>query len=482
MTYTFESLGWALFHSLWQGAACALLLLAILAVTRSPRVRYAAACLALVAVLGAFAFTFARNLPAFGGTARIRLPAAALAPLVALKSEPGAGAALRIGKFLPWIAPLWMAGVILFQVRTIRGWTAARRLRRRGVCSAPEHWQRRLRELAARLRISQPVALLETCIAGVPAAIGYLRPVILVPAGMLTSMPPGQVEAILLHELAHIRRQDYLVNLLQTIGEGLLYFHPAVWWISGVIRAEREHCCDDLAVAALGGGVHEYASALAALEQSRWGVENRQTAAVAATGGSLVKRIHRLLYPGRPLRLPIALAAAPLILAAAGALAGWQTAEPPTGPNADPYMRWLKEDVAYIVSDPERTAFLQLLTKEEREHFIEQFWLRRDPTPGTPENKFKEEHYRRIAYANERFGWKQLAGWKTDRGRIYIVYGPPEEMESHPSGQGGSPSFEKWLYRYLEKVGANVIVEFVSTAGENDYLMTTDPSAKKPVR
>src|SRR5713226_2249360 len=101
--------------------------------------------------------------------------------------------------------------------------------------------------------------------------------------------------------------------------------------------------------------------------------------------------------------------------------------------HASPYKKWLSEEVTYIISDEERSAFLRLQNNEEREQFIEQFWLRRDPTPDTVENEFKEEHYRRIAYANERFD-SGIPGWKTDRGRIYIKFGPPDEIESHPSG------------------------------------------------
>src|ERR1019366_10399770 len=124
-----------------------------------------------------------------------------------------------------------------------------------------------------------------------------------------------------------------------------------------------------------------------------------------------------------------------------------------------PYKKWLQEEVPYIISDEERSAFLHLQTNEEREQFIEAFWQRRDPTPDTVENEFKEEHYRRIAYANERFA-SGVPGWRTDRGRTYIVYGPPDEIESHPSGgtyqlpqdQGGGQSqafpFETWRYRY----------------------------------
>ena len=155
---------------------------------------------------------------------------------------------------------------------------------RRGGCASPEcarapgDWQQRLDGLAARLRISKPVALLESCLAEVPVVIGYARPVILMPVGLLAGLPVAQVEAILIHELAHIRRQDYLVNLMQTFIEGLLFYHPAVWWISGVIRAERENCCDDLAVAVT-GDARQYAAALAALEQNRWAAHELALAA-----------------------------------------------------------------------------------------------------------------------------------------------------------------------------------------------------------
>ncbi len=156
---------------------------------------------------------------------------------------------------------------------------------------------------------------------------------------------------------------------------------------------------------------------------------------------------------------------------------------------ATPYKRWIDEEVAYIITDEERAAFLRLNTNEEREQFIEQFWLRRDPTPDTVENEFKEEHYRRIAYANERFS-SGIPGWKTDRGRIYIIWGPPDETESHPTGGaydrppeegGGSTStypFEKWRYRYLEGIGTDINLEFVDVSGSGEYRLTMDPSEK----
>jgi GWxTD domain-containing protein len=153
------------------------------------------------------------------------------------------------------------------------------------------------------------------------------------------------------------------------------------------------------------------------------------------------------------------------------------------------YKKWLDEDVRWIITDEERAAFKQLSNDEERDQFIEAFWARRDPTPDTPENEFKEEHYRRIAYANEHFA-AGIPGWKSDRGRIYVMYGPADEVESHPSGGtyerpmeegGGTTStypFEQWRYRYLEDVGQEVIIEFVDTCMCGDYHMTMDRSEK----
>ncbi len=153
------------------------------------------------------------------------------------------------------------------------------------------------------------------------------------------------------------------------------------------------------------------------------------------------------------------------------------------------YKKWLDEDVRWIISDEERSAFKQLSNDEERDQFIEAFWQRRDPTPDTVENEFKEEHYRRMAYANEHFP-AGIPGWKTDRGRIYITYGPADEIEAHPSGGtyerpmeegGGSTStfpFETWRYRYIEDIGQEVIIEFVDTCQCGDYHMTIDRSEK----
>jgi GWxTD domain-containing protein len=154
-----------------------------------------------------------------------------------------------------------------------------------------------------------------------------------------------------------------------------------------------------------------------------------------------------------------------------------------------PYVKWENEDVAFIITDEERATLHRLQNDEEREQFIEQFWLRRDPTPDTIENEYKEEHYRRIAYANEHFA-SGIPGWRSDRGRIYIVHGPPDEREEHPSGGawqrpasegGGSTStysFEQWRYRHLDGVGEDIVLEFVDPSGSGEYRLTSDPSEK----
>jgi GWxTD domain-containing protein len=157
------------------------------------------------------------------------------------------------------------------------------------------------------------------------------------------------------------------------------------------------------------------------------------------------------------------------------------------------YKKWLNEDVVWIISDEERAAFKQLSNDEERDNFIEAFWQRRDPTPDTEENEYKEEHYRRIAYANEHFA-AGIPGWKSDRGRMYIMYGPADEVDSHPSGgsyerpmeEGGGETstfpFEDWRYRYLEGIGQEVIIEFVDSCMCGDYHMTIDRSEKDALK
>jgi GWxTD domain-containing protein len=412
-----------------------------------------------------------------------RVPAAASA---AAAWNPSLAAAA------PWLAPLWLTGLLISYIRYAVSIFSLRRFRRRGVCAAAECWQQKLTRLSAQLQVSRPVLLLESCLAETPMVMGHFRPLILMPVGLLTGLSAAQIESILLHELAHLRRYDFAANALQNLIDGLLFYNPAVWWISRVIRAEREKCCDDVVVA-MNGDAQVYASALAALEENRW---SGREPAVAAKGGSLMKRIRRLLYPSGPnvAWTPI-LVLGLLFVTAAIALGAWQ-GEPPRSPilracpgatgagtgasAAVDYTKWLNEEVFYIADDAERAAFKSLTTNAERDCFIAQFWLRRDPSPGTPANEFKDEHYRRLAYANRHFPTASGApGWQTDRGHIYILYGPPDEIDSHPKGSHPY-AVELWLYRHLEGVGDNSTITFVDKTGKGDYHVAPGTGSYTP--
>jgi hypothetical protein len=187
----------------------------------------------------------------------------------------------------------WFAGAAACSLRLLMGFISAAALRRSRHAPVLTEWQQTLDRLIERMHVSRSVRLLATDRVDSPSVIGWLRPVILAPVGVLCGLAPEQVEALLAHELAHVRRHDYLVNVLQGIAESLLFYHPAVWWISNQIRAEREHCCDDLAVAA-SGDVLVYARALSELESMR---PARFKAALSANDGSLLRRIQRLADP-----------------------------------------------------------------------------------------------------------------------------------------------------------------------------------------
>jgi GWxTD domain-containing protein len=491
------AIGWTILHSLWQGAVCAALLAVVILAIGSPRIRYAAACAVMLVMLVAFSLTLAHFLPE-GRTNSLAFKT--VAPLWHSVSGEADSTPWysNIALAVPWFAPVWFFGVLLIYARALASCFLVQRLRRRGVCSPQPHWQSELARLKDRLRVSRPVQLLESSLGEVPLVFGYFRPLILTPAGLLSGLPPSQVEAILLHELAHIRRNDYLINILQRLAEGLLFYHPAAWWISSVIRAERENCCDDMVVTVT-AKPEEYARTLAALEQHRF--SGRQPA-VAITGGRLMKRIHRLLYPKtqNAAWAPL-LAAAMLLTAGVVSLAAWESssgrhessgileaqdvksasilekaAKDSEGSKLESYAKWLDQEVVYIMDDAERAAFRSLETNTERDKFIEQFWERRNPTPSSATNAFKTEHYRRIAYANQHFRTASGApGWQTDRGHIYIVYGPPEEIDSHPK-DGEKPALEYWTYRHVEGVGDNVSITFVDRTGRGDYHLAPSPS------
>ena len=324
-------LGSTLLHFLWQGVAIAAVYAAARrrAARSSPNLRYLLGCTALAAMAAAPLLTWSvLSSPAAGVGAA---SPASLSPLAsgAVHSLPAPFPArlpaATAAPFLCWVVAAWLAGAAVLWVRLIGGWILAARLRSRMVCPAPAAWQQTLNRLKVRMRVSVPVRLLVSSLVQAPAVVGWIRPLVLAPVGALAGMPPEQMEALLLHELAHIRRCDYLVNMLQCAVEALLFYHPAVWWVSSHMRAERELCCDDAAVAASGDAV-AYARALAELALFRPRV------AMAANGGSLAQRIGRLLgqSPTAPRSFSGAgvLSAAVLPVIAAVALFGQPVARP----------------------------------------------------------------------------------------------------------------------------------------------------------
>lgn len=481
------AIGWALLHSLWEGAIIAALLATALMALRTPRARYAAACAAMLAMLATFLVSIIYLAPKHVESVRsLNVPA----PLWSALSEADNSSPWKLNLFsiAPWLGPFWFAGLWFVCVWRAANWLFVQRLRRRGLCCASDHWLGKVAALCAQLRISKPVLLLESCLTDVPVLLGHFRPMILVPVGLLAGLPPEQVEAILLHELAHVGRHDYLVNLLQRLAEALFFYHPAAWWISRVIRVEREHCCDDVVVSVT-GDAHEYAVALAALETNRF---SGREIALAATGGHLMQRIHRLLAPSERKGTWVPFLAVAIFLASAAvSLAAWQS-EAPTqaaagkqvkaeGTTPSSYSKWLDEDVVYIIDDAERGAFLQLTTDQQRNQFIEQFWERRNPTPGSSTNRFKQEHYRRIAYADQHFGTASgEAGWRTDRGHVLIVYGPPDEIESHPKGPDKPFPTQIWMYRHIEGVGDNEFITFIDRTGRGDFQFAPGNATAAP--
>jgi GWxTD domain-containing protein len=378
----------------------------------------------------AFALTFAILLPRYAPVAAPVASSLLSSTSTATSSSPPFNSG--ISEAVQWAVPFWFAGVAVFYLRSFLGWIEVRRLRRASTCQPTAEWRMQFERLIVRLRIPRTVTLLESALTEVPVVIGFLRPVVLMPVGLMTGLPASQVEAILIHELAHVRRWDYLVNLAQSAIEGLLFYHPAVWWISAIIRAERENCCDDVVVE-LACDRHSYAAALAAMEELRCGAPQP---ALAASGGNLMKRIRRILRQPDGPRSAIspALFSGILLVLAATLLAAWppapQTAVPTSRKLApDARTKWLDEDAAYIITDAERAEFRLLKSDADFDRFIERFWQHRDKT----------EHYRRLAYANEHYA-SSVPGWKTQRGETYIKHGPPSAIERRGD-------LEVWTYK-----------------------------------
>ena len=326
-----ERTGWTLLHFLWQGMLVALLLAGFLQLLRrcSAELRYAA-CLAALLLLTVLPAATWFNLSAPASVTANELPSVLAAGVPApyeATSTPGAladpswqdrlHAATR--SLLPWGVGTWALGVLLLSGRLLGGWLRVRRLRTCAVQSVNATWHDRLAKLAVHMRVRRSVQLLQSALVESPVVVGWMRPVILTPIGFFAGLPPEQIEAILAHELAHLRRHDYLVNLLQSVIETLLFYHPAVWWVSRQVRLEREYCCDDAAAAASRDRL-TYARALAELEARR--SRGGRLLAPAASDGALLRRIRRLINDApAPTSSPSHIAAGCLLVGVAATFA-----------------------------------------------------------------------------------------------------------------------------------------------------------------
>jgi GWxTD domain-containing protein len=425
--------------------------------------------------------------------------------------------AAALDRFMPIVLAVWLVGVVLLFVRLGIGLVIAQRMMSAATQPPPRDLLHVFHRLAHRIEVSRPIRLLHSTLVQVPTVIGWLRPVVLIPLGCLSGLSPSQVEAILAHELAHILRRDYLVSILQSIVEALLFYHPAVWWVSRHIRREREHCCDDLVVQYTGDAL-AYARALSLLEEHRSALP---AIALGANGGILTMRIKRLLGSNESAAAPqlVALTLLGIVIVATGVcvtttgraqnnstrlqrpqydpravnIAAEDIREPlvnqvpapsssprsakenPSSPAIAPqYQAWLDQDVRWLISPQERAAFFQLTGDAERDQFIKQFWERRN-SPGSAPNSYRAEHYRRIAYANQHFANAGVAGWESDRGRIYIVNGAPGTIESYPSSAPYGHPYETWVYTGMRLT----FVDFCNCG--NYQLLAQSSTSNSPV-
>jgi uncharacterized protein (TIGR03435 family) len=294
--------GWVLVHFVWQGAVVALAAIGVLHLCRrqAASLRYVIACGAMAMMLAGAVATaallkapVASEAPAVPRHTSKSVTSEVLLPIKVDDSTASAQflSAARVDTLLPWIVSAWLFGVTLLLIRAGAGWWRVRRLHRLALSSMRSAWQDAGNRIASRLGLDRVIRIVELPHIDVPLVVGSLRPVIVLPIAAISQLDVAQVEAILAHELAHVRRHDYAVNLMQTVAETLLFYHPAVWWLSARIRDEREQCCDDVAVTVCGDPVG-YAAALTELEAWRSGEERL---AAAATGGSLLNRVRRLL-------------------------------------------------------------------------------------------------------------------------------------------------------------------------------------------
>jgi GWxTD domain-containing protein len=336
-------------------------------------------------------------------------------------------------------------------------------------------------------------------------------------------------DAILIHEKSHVRRGDFYVQLLAGVHRAVFWFSPLAWWLKDQLLKASENACDDEAIEKVGDRI-SYAELL--LELTKIRSNDRLMGVAMARGKTVERRVERILRekwisPRLSVvrRIFIIAAIVPLVGLAAGswlvqaetellpvytavpvpapalALQQGNPTPPAPAPTPAPQGRpapvsadagalgnWVEENVVDISTDEEQAAFKALRNDAERQAFIEQFWLRRDPTPGTSENEFRQEFFRRVALANERYGTPATPGWKTDRGRILVLFGEADEVETHALGGTflradgvdltARIPFEKWRYRVINGIGQNIVLEFVDVDRNGVYRLTFDPAEK----
>lgn len=303
-----NALGWSIFHILWQGVILVLFLGLFLRLLRnkSSNVRYFIAVIGLVAIVGLSVMNFVQN---YEKSANIYTKPTHYEKIsnnvlfdfsdtennfyTLSRYDDIKNIVLKVDKYFPFMVNLWILGVVIFTLKFILGFLYTVRLKNAKTNLVPNQWIKRFQTIQNKLGIHKSITYLESYIIKIPVVLGHLKPVVLVPAEMLTGMPGNQIEAIIAHELAHIRRNDYIINVLQTIVETIFFFHPAVWYISAQIRKERENCCDDLALTVCNESI-VYAKALVSIQELTL---NRHYSAVAFSGNKkhVLNRIKRMI-------------------------------------------------------------------------------------------------------------------------------------------------------------------------------------------
>ncbi len=311
-----EAFGWMILHSLWQGAIISVILGLMMIATRkfSAKSRYFIAIVAMLFMPGTAIYTFVRHYTPERAVETVQLSAVRTETAITDVSiemaeketssvtQPAAekGISVKIRSYrkyfyqnIPLIVTLWLLGMLVFALKFLGGLAYTQRLKHYRVESVSDKWQQTFSRLAEMLKLNKAVRILQSTLVKVPMVVGYFKPVVLIPVSAFTGLSPKQLEIIILHELAHIVRRDYIINILQSVVEIIFFYHPAVWWMSKIVRAEREHCCDDIAIEKSGDSVN-YARALANIQEQILVNENLAMA-IGGSSNNLIKRIKRLL-------------------------------------------------------------------------------------------------------------------------------------------------------------------------------------------